>query len=340
MKYLRRQNLNISNVLDDTVLQRADGNVELNPTQKVIINGNLEFGPGAVIPGPEVTNVLYVTMDGDDNNTGLGEGAGQAKRTLKAALEAADQGATIFVRSGEYYEDNPLRVPPKVSIIGDNLRRTIIRPLNGPKSANIVSVEKTGEYVTLQTEVPHGIPAQTRIRVRVQIGSDVAPTAVVIGKKYRILTLGDTDFTAFGALANQVGEFFTATATGTGTGTLAWAEVDETDVNILDVPDENTIVYRQTGADVAFSAATGVIKYAPDLFLVNSQSYIAQMVFKGVAAPAYCVNIDDDAIVDTSPYIQNCSNINGPWMRNGQEWLPFVTEQPDLAGNPVSGPRP
>ena len=72
MKYLRRQNLNVNNVLDDTVLQRADGNIELNPTQRVVINGDLEFGPNAVIPGPEVTNVLYVTMDGDDSNSGLG----------------------------------------------------------------------------------------------------------------------------------------------------------------------------------------------------------------------------------------------------------------------------
>jgi hypothetical protein len=76
------------------------------------------------------------------------------------------------------------------------------------------------------------------------------------------------------------------------------------------------------------------------MFKLNSQSYIAQLVFKGLQAPAYCVDIDKDAIVDTSPYVQNCSNINGPWMRNGEEWIPFVTKQPDLTGTFVTGPRP
>ena len=339
MKYLRRQNLNIGNVLDDTVLQRADGNVELNPTQKVIINGDLEFSPGAKIPGPEVTNVIYVTMDGDDNNTGLGEGTGQAKRTLKSALEAADQGTTIFVRSGEYYEDNPLKVPPKVSIIGDNLRRVIIRPLNGPQSASVINVSKTSEYVTLTTEFPHGLNVGDRIRVRVQLGSVLNATDIVPGNKYKILTTGDSDFTLVGALANKANDVFRATEVATGTGTVQWVEVDD-EVNILEVINDSTLVYRQAGADVSSISATGKIKWAPDLFLVNSQTYLNGMVFKGVAAPAYCINIDSDAIVDTSPYIQNCSNINGPWLKNGTEWLPFITKQPDVAGNPVTGPRP
>jgi hypothetical protein len=340
MKYLRRQNLNIGNVLDDTVLQRADGNVELNPTQKVIINGDLEFGPNAQIPGPEVTNVIYVTLDGDDDNSGLGEGPGQAKRTLKAALEAADQGTTIFIHSGEYYEDNPLKVPPKVSIIGDNLRRVIIRPLNGPQSANVLSVSKTNEYVTLTTEFPHELNIGDRLRVRVQLGSVVNATDIIPGNKYKVLTIGNSDFTLIGSLANKVNDVFRATAVGVGTGTVQWIEVDDDDINILEVPTPNTLVYRQAGADVSFISAVGKIKWAPDLFLVNSQTYLNGMVFKGLAAPAYCLSIDSDAIVDTSPYIQNCSNINGPWLKNGVEWLPFITEQPDAAGNPVTGPRP
>jgi hypothetical protein len=37
---------------------------------------------------------------------------------------------TIMVRSGDYVEDNPVYLPPNTSMIGDNLRRTAIRPLN------------------------------------------------------------------------------------------------------------------------------------------------------------------------------------------------------------------
>jgi hypothetical protein len=274
MKYLRRQNLNPGSFLDDTVLQRADGNIELNPTQRVVINGDLEFGPGVAIPGPEVTNIMYVTLDGDDTNTGYGEGKNQAKRTLKSALATAQQGTTIYVRSGTYIEDNPLQVPPKVSIIGDNLRNTIIRPLNGTVSFGISNVVKVNEYVTITTSSNHGFDEGDRVRVKCS--------------------------------------------------TVVAAE--ETDVNIYDVPTPNTFRYRQTGAGFASTAVTpGVtnkVLKGTDLFHVNSADYINGIVFKGVPAPAYCINIDRDAIVDTSPYIQNCSNINGPWLNNGEEWLP------------------
>jgi hypothetical protein len=341
MKYLRRQNLNISNLLDDTILQRADGNIELNPTQKVIINGSLEFPPGAGIPGPEVSNIMYVTVDGNDDNSGFGEGPGQAKRTLKSALASAQQGTTIYVRSGEYYEDNPLTVPPKVAIIGDNLRQTIIRPLNGPVDFDVTNVERNNELVTVTTELEHGLEPKDRIRVRVKIGeTPVAAGNFEVGKRYRIALLGTTDFTIIGSPYNTKETIFTATGTGAGTGTAWLAEIDETDVNIYDVPSSTTFRFRQSGSDIASTSSSGKIIKGTDLFYCNSAVYIAQMVFKGLKAPGYCVNIDKDAIVDTSPYIQNCTNLNGPFMRNGVEWLPFQTSQPDLNGTFVTGPRP
>ena len=70
---------------------------------------------------PAVTNVIWVTKDGDDNNDGLAED--RAKRTVKAAAAIAKPFTTIFVRSGNYYEDNPIYLPERVSVIGDNLRR-------------------------------------------------------------------------------------------------------------------------------------------------------------------------------------------------------------------------
>jgi len=38
---------------------------------------------------------------------------------------------SIFVETGNYYEHYPIRVPPNTSIIGDELRRTLIRPRQG-----------------------------------------------------------------------------------------------------------------------------------------------------------------------------------------------------------------
>lgn len=287
MKYIRRQSLNPANIFDDTVLQKADGNIEFNPTHRVVINGDLDIINGA-IPGPEVTNVMYVTLDGNDTNSGFGEGPNQSKRTLKSALSVAQQGTTIFVRSGEYYEDNPLVVPPKVSIIGDNLRRVILRPLNGPVSYIITNIQRNNQVTTITFGAPHNLTTADRIQVKC-----ISNTAV-----------------------------------------------NETDVNISDVPANNQIRFRQAGINIASAAATGTVLFGADYFLVNSQVYITGVVFKGLQAPAYCVNIDSDAIVDTSPYVQNCSNINGPWLNNGVEWLPFQTQQPNLSGTMVTGPRP
>ena len=284
MKYFRSQNLNPGQIRDHSVWRKANGDIELNPANNVIINGDLLINGAA--PGPEVTNVMYVTLDGNDDNSGRGEGPDQAKRTLKSALAVAQQGTTIIVRSGEYYEDNPLKVPPHVTILGDSLRTTIIRPLNGPSVYDIANIQRNNDYTTITTSTAHGRVLGDRIRVR------CSNTAV-----------------------------------------------DETDVNITDVT-EFTVTFRQKGTNIASQIASGRVLYGRDLFHVNSKDYIAQMVFKGLRAPAYCVAIDSDAIVDTSPYIQNCSSITGPFMNNGEEWLPFVTEQPDVNGIMVTGPRP
>jgi hypothetical protein len=42
---------------------------------------------------------------------------------------------TIYIESGEYYENLPLRVPNNVSIVGDDTRRVVIRPKSGPSGS-------------------------------------------------------------------------------------------------------------------------------------------------------------------------------------------------------------
>lgn len=52
---------------------------------------------------------------------------------IRQSLSVAEnQGAdtTIFLKSGDYTVNNPIKLPPKVSIIGDALRATTIRPRN------------------------------------------------------------------------------------------------------------------------------------------------------------------------------------------------------------------
>ena len=74
------------------------------------------------------TNVLYVAKNGNDNYPGTS--ISFAKLTIKAALAISTRGTTIFVKSGDYTENNPMTVPDFVSVVGDNLRSVTVRPQN------------------------------------------------------------------------------------------------------------------------------------------------------------------------------------------------------------------
>jgi hypothetical protein len=69
---------------------------------------------------------------------------------------------TIEVATGEYYEDNPIITPDKSTIVGDDLRSVIIRPLNPGKDMFRV---RTGMYMTGFTFrdaiSPTGVPVST-----------------------------------------------------------------------------------------------------------------------------------------------------------------------------------
>lgn len=80
-------------------------------------------------------------FDDDTNFPSRGRNEDLPYATIKkacakiAALQAADTNTvkkqyTIFVKSGDYTEANPLYLPPNTSLIGDNLRRVSIRPAN------------------------------------------------------------------------------------------------------------------------------------------------------------------------------------------------------------------
>ena len=96
-------------------------------------------------------NVLYVHLSGSDTNTGESEAS--AFRTIKRAAAKAlwmsrakltpqqlaiesnkfgllSKQVNIFIRSGDYEEDNPIYLPPGVTMIGDNLRSVTIIPKN------------------------------------------------------------------------------------------------------------------------------------------------------------------------------------------------------------------
>ncbi len=100
-------------------------------------------GTGLVGVGASVKNVIYVTKDGNDSNSGLQ--ITKAKATIKAAVAIASASSVIKVSAGNYVENNPIELPSQVSIIGDSLREVSVTPQNATQDLIYVS---PGDYIS------------------------------------------------------------------------------------------------------------------------------------------------------------------------------------------------
>jgi hypothetical protein len=101
-----------------------------------------------------VDNVLYVSKSGNDVDDGTS--LNTSKLTIKSALEAATPGTTIFVKSGDYTENNPMTVPDNVAVVGDSLRTVTVRPLNKTQDMFYVN---NGSYLAHMTFKDHESPS-------------------------------------------------------------------------------------------------------------------------------------------------------------------------------------
>jgi hypothetical protein len=123
-------------------------------TQGASGSTGLQGASGATGVSGAATNVLYVSKSGNDLYDGTT--LSTAFLTIKAACAAATPSTTIFVKSGEYIEDNPVVLPAEVALHGDNLRTTVIKPLN--PTLDIIHVNM-GSYVWGFTFKDHLDPA-------------------------------------------------------------------------------------------------------------------------------------------------------------------------------------
>jgi hypothetical protein len=90
-------------------------------------DGKIVWAPA----GADSKNIIYVSKYGNDDNNGRTEGA--AKLTVGSAAEVAEPGDTIMIRSGVYYENNPIGLRRDVTISGQDLRLVTIVPNNPNK---------------------------------------------------------------------------------------------------------------------------------------------------------------------------------------------------------------
>ena len=129
-----------------TVDQLPLGELGLNTYDAELFARRERAGIGSDIvrigAGTTVTNILYVTQDGSDSNTG--KKLGDAKRTIGAAITEASTGTVIKVSAGSYIENNPIIIPEQVSIVGDSLREVSVSPQNADGDLFYVS---NGNYI-------------------------------------------------------------------------------------------------------------------------------------------------------------------------------------------------
>jgi hypothetical protein len=118
----------------------------------VLNSSNLDFA--LATDTGAVTNVYYVSESGSDTYDGTT--LARSFASIDKALTVATNGSTIFIKSGDYTITNPLTIPTGVSLIGDNLRTTTIRPTT--TNADMFYVNN-GCYVAGFTFKDHVSPA-------------------------------------------------------------------------------------------------------------------------------------------------------------------------------------
>ena len=107
-------------------------------------------------------NIFYVDKNGSDSN--VGDHPNGAFLTIKHALSFADasiQGpVVIHIAAGEYEEVFPLTVPVNVTVTGEDMRNTIIKPTVATNTNNCFELngETTIENLTIKGFFSSGNP--------------------------------------------------------------------------------------------------------------------------------------------------------------------------------------
>ena len=99
-----------------------------NVVTTAVYTDGLFYSNGASLIGTNgLQKMLYVAKNGNDSNAGT---FNAPFLTVKAALQAATSGSTVFVAPGTYTENNPITIPANVSLKGDDLRTVFVAPQN------------------------------------------------------------------------------------------------------------------------------------------------------------------------------------------------------------------
>ena len=108
----------------------------------------------ALQPSDLVTSVRTIWVDPAGNDLNAGDVPTSPVQSISAAVELADPGDIIRVRSGVYVEAYPIVLPRDVSVFGDGLRNVEVRPTEATKTNNGWLVD-SGAYLWGMTFAKH-----------------------------------------------------------------------------------------------------------------------------------------------------------------------------------------
>ena len=125
-----------------------------------------------------VANVWYVAPSGTDAS-GYGRTLDRPFATIKYACTQATGPATIFIKTGTYLEQLPIRVPANVSLVGDELRTTIVYPAAGLSDDGITPNARSRMFLmnngTVLRNMSFGGLTGQRSATPITVGSTVYP---------------------------------------------------------------------------------------------------------------------------------------------------------------------
>jgi hypothetical protein len=224
---------------------------------------------------------LYVSPEGIDTNDG--KDPSTPFKTIKAAVESLGsavytntQRYTIFVGSGEYTEQNPIVVPPGVSIVGDTLRTVRLTAANPTKDF----------FHTHDSNYFYGLR--------------------FLDLKYPAFAFSFPSSTATGSIS--AGSISTISVVHSMTG---YTDGDNQDLGIvIEGPDVSGSIATAT-ANVAGGVITQInVTHGGTNYANGEKPHIS------IPAP-----VGKRPVITTSPYVQNCSSITGPFNTSGVKVL-------------------
>lgn len=307
---------------------------------------------------------------GNDANNGLSRV--QPFKTIKKALSVAVPGTSIFIESGEYLEQNPLYVPPRVSIVGDNLRRVLIRPVHdqldlfhvnvnsfffgmtfkdhrspafcfafpcslavatvsptttGPNVGNVIAITSTysqtfGDFGSTEDQYATGYSTIPDIYIE-------APPVGAIGQARAVIDylvdggVADIIVTDGGSGYNDALPPTVVISGGAGTGAEGRVRIQNGSIVAIDIlncgrnytyPVTVTLSSETPGTGAAAKVLLGNGMICTEAIRITNPGY----GYDRKRPPLISIKPIIPATITSSPYVQNCSSITGPFDANGK----------------------